>query len=80
MEDRIGTQIKYRDIAQEKLDQSRGQSGQRARFRIDVAKTRVQELNKGISAMLDIAKTEADWGFKEELVDGIIEYVGAQRY
>jgi SPP1 gp7 family putative phage head morphogenesis protein len=78
---RIESQIRFRGQAQRHLDQFRGQTGSRIRFKIDVAKERVRELNKGISAMMDIANDPItdDWVFKNELIDGIIEHVSAAR-
>ena len=77
---RIDTQIKYRNIAQAELDKYRGQTSQRLRWKFDVAQTRVQELNKGITSMLDIAGDPySDWGFKNELIDGIIGHISGLR-
>ena len=81
LESKIRTQIKYRDIAQQKLQVYRGQSGMRAQWRISVAKERVGQLNKAIRTMLDIASDpyNNDWIFVQELIDGIIEHVSAAR-
>jgi len=76
---KIKTQQKYRADAERQLAQYRGQTGTRARWRIDVASERVRQLNKGISTMLDIADAGGDWGFAEELIDGIIEHISALR-
>lgn len=78
---RIQTQMKYRSQAEQQLQQYRGQTSHRLRWRIDVAKTRVQQLNKSITAMLDIAgdPLAEDWGFKSELIDGIIDYTSELR-
>jgi hypothetical protein len=59
----------------------RGQTSHRLRWRIDVAEARVQELNKGIAAMTDIALDPYtnDWVFKNELIDGIIDFLSGQR-
>ena len=78
---KIETQMKYRGQAEKQLEQYRGQKGTRNRWRIDVAKERVRQLNKGISAALDIASETItdDWIFKGELVDGIFSQVSALR-
>ena len=78
---RIETHIKWRGEAQVQLNQFRGQTGARLRWRIDVAKERVRQLNQGISTMLDIASDPItdDWGFKNELIDGIGEHISAAR-
>jgi hypothetical protein len=80
IQSRIESHIKWRDQAQRQLQGYRGQRGVRNRWRIDVAQTRVQELNKGITAMLDIANDPlADWAFKTELIDGIAAYISELR-
>jgi hypothetical protein len=78
---RIQTQRKYRAQAEAQLQVYRGQTSHRLRWRIDVAEARVQELNKGIAAMTDIAldKYTNDWVFKNELIDGIIDFLSGQR-
>ena len=78
---KIETQMKFRGQAQKQLDQFRGQKGTRNRWKIDVAEERVKQLNKGISATLDIASDTItdDWIFKSEIVDGIFKQVSAMR-
>lgn len=71
---RIQTQIKFRDQLKRTVDNYRGQANQQ--WEISRARDRIAELNKAITAALNIAgDTSADWGFKSELIDGIIEYV-----
>jgi hypothetical protein len=78
---KIETQMKYRGQAEKQLEQYRGQRGTRNRWRIDVARERVRQLNKGINAAIDIASETItdDWIFKGELVDGIFSQVSALR-
>jgi hypothetical protein len=72
--ERIQTQMNWRTKIQRNLERYRGQSGQRNR--ITIMRARLQELDKGITAMLDVSnQPEGDWNFKMELVDGIIDYV-----
>lgn len=76
MVSRIQTQMRWRDIIDTNLSQYRGQANQRGR--ITEMEWRRAELQKGIQAMLDIARQpDGDWSFKAELVDSIIEYVQA---
>ncbi len=72
---RISTQVKFRSQLQSKLNKYRGQKNRR--YEMDIATTRVQELNKAINAALEVADGPGDWAFKRELVNGIIEYTSA---
>jgi len=77
---RIETHMKWRDAAEAQLRKYRGQTSHLVRWRIDEAQARVQELNKGIGAMLDIASQPlGDWQFKAEMVNGIAGYIQALR-
>ena len=73
---RIQTQEQWRSKIQANLLQYRGQANQS--WRIAEGKARMGELDKAITAMMDIAtQPEGDWSFKAEMVDSIIEYVQA---
>lgn len=78
---RIETQIKWQNTAERQLRQYRGQVGVRQQWKIDVAKERVRQLDKGITKMLEIASDAeiGDWGFKTDIIDGVIEYLSAYR-
>lgn len=78
---RIETHTKWRASAQAQLNQYRGQTSTRIRWRIDVARERVLQLDKVIRASLLIANDPytADWGYKTELIDGIMGYTSALR-
>ena len=71
---KIRTQEKYLSIAQDKIANYRGQRNRQ--WEISVAETRAQELKKAIQAATEIANSNAEWGYKREMVDAIIEYVG----
>lgn len=78
---RIKTQMKWRSQAEAQLRQYRGQTSHRIRWRVDVQKQRVRDLDKGIAAALDIANDPLtdDWEFKSELIDGIFGHLSALR-
>jgi hypothetical protein len=71
---KLTTQERYLGMAQRELDNYRGQRNRQ--WEISVAETRVQELKKAIQAATEIANSNAEWGYKREMVDAIIEYVG----
>ena len=71
---RINTQMRFRGQLQSKINRYRGQ--QNARWDITHAQARVAELNKAIDAALTIAADQsADWSFKRELIDDLMQYV-----
>ena len=73
---KIDTQIRYKQNAQQGRDSYRGTKAGR---RVDnYRQTRIQELSKSIDAALRIADAPGDWGFKRELIEGLLSHVAAQ--
>lgn len=83
---RVQAHKKWRAIAQEKLDVYRGQVGTRNKWRIEVAKERILQLDKATTTMLEIANDIAsglygvpDWAYVDEMTAGIAKYVSELR-
>lgn len=70
---RIQTQQINRAKLQRTVDNYRGQKDRRRE--ITHANMRIQELTKAINASFSIAEGPGDWGFKAELITGMLDYV-----
>lgn len=73
---RIQTQMRHRSVLRDKISQYRGQAN--SRWDITHARARVEELDKAIEACLTMARDpSADWNFKRELIESLLDYVSA---
>ncbi|MBK8184273.1 MAG: hypothetical protein IPK63_15900 [Candidatus Competibacteraceae bacterium] len=70
---RIKTQQVNRGKLERTVNNYRGQKNRRAE--ITHARMRIQELTKAIDASFSIAEGPGEWGFKAELITGMLDYV-----